>query len=820
MFGMNSRKWASLFTRSPLLCLLFLAATSVPCIQIARHLELQSDFRFLLPQNRPSVVEMNRLIEKVGGVGNLIVAVECEDAKATERFLEDLAVRLRRLPSGYIRYVEYNITESKKFYEDNRFLYMDLEDLQKIYERLDRKIRYEKLRNNPLYFSLDDQKVEFNVDDIEAKYKNRDSSSDYYDGYFFSKDRKLAAFVIKPYGVSTGTAFAKDLIGWVQEGVNDLHPARYHPSMKINYMGKFKDTLDEYDQLRIDTLETLGLCLLLVAVAIFLYFKRIRMVWLPTVPLFLGVAWTFALTALHIGHLNSQTVFLGSIIVGNGVNSGIILMARYLEERRKRSSVENALAVTIDTTWLGTFTAALTTSCSFATLAFATTKGFSEFGFIGGVGMMLCWLATYACLPPLLVLSERIAPIVEEKQDKAQPWGFFLRSLGRVVTRSGFAVRVLGLFLILVSLFAYSQFVRNSMEYNFAKLRNRPQAHEGEKTLAGRVDDIFKQDLSPVVILLQDKAQAPYICDAVMRMESGESESAKTIDTCKTLNSYLPERQEEKLLMIRKVHRLVADRSLNFIDSDFQKNLKDLRSQTDRKALSISDLPVAIKRNFQELDNRLGRIAYVFPRRSTDLSNGKNLIHFADMLSHLRLSDGSVARMSGEAAIFADLLRAIKHDGPLATIASFLIVSLIVILGYRNLTSIIYIVGGLIAGIIFLFGLQAALEIKLNFFNFIALPVTFGIGVEYGVNFWQRYRLEGAGSIPKVLESVGGAIILCSLTTIVGYATLTTARNQALASFGWLGLLGEVACLFAALFMMPAVLQFLEMREGRQSSRR
>ena len=63
------------------------------------------------------------------------------------------------------------------------------------------------------------------------------------------------------------------------------------------------------------------------------------------------------------------------------------------------------------------------------------------------------------------------------------------------------------------------------------------------------------------------------------------------------------------------------------------------------------------------------------------------------------------------------------------------------------------------------------------------------------------------------METVGGAILLCSITTTVGYATLLTAMNQALVSFGWLSLIGELACLAAALVIMPAVLVWVDQKK-------
>ena len=48
-----------------------------------------------------------------------------------------------------------------------------------------------------------------------------------------------------------------------------------------------------------------------------------------------------------VGHLNANTAFLGSIVVGNGINVSIILTARYLEERRRGLAVADATAISL-----------------------------------------------------------------------------------------------------------------------------------------------------------------------------------------------------------------------------------------------------------------------------------------------------------------------------------------------------------------------------------------------------------------------------------------------------------------------------------------
>ena len=116
-------------------------------------------------------------------------------------------------------------------------------------------------------------------------------------------------------------------------------------------------------------------------------------------------------------------------------------------------------------------------------------------------------------------------------------------------------------------------------------------------------------------------------------------------------------------------------------------------------------------------------------------------------------------------------------------------------------------------GVVWLVGYLAIFRIKLNFLNFVALPITFGIGVEYAVNIYQRYQQDGEGSMPEVLQRLGGAVFLCSLTTIIGYAVLAMSRNMALVSFGWAALLGEITCLTAALVSLPAYVIWQERRK-------
>ncbi len=78
------------------------------------------------------------------------------------------------------------------------------------------------------------------------------------------------------------------------------------------------------------------------------------------------------------------------------------------------------------------------------------------------------------------------------------------------------------------------------------------------------------------------------------------------------------------------------------------------------------------------------------------------------------------------------------------------------------------------------------------------------------MNLVQRKVSEPGVSITEVLRTTGGAIVLCSLTTTLGYLALVGSINQAIRSLGVLAALGEIGCLLAAVVVLPAILLWRE----------
>jgi uncharacterized protein len=161
------------------------------------------------------------------------------------------------------------------------------------------------------------------------------------------------------------------------------------------------------------------------------------------------------------------------------------------------------------------------------------------------------------------------------------------------------------------------------------------------------------------------------------------------------------------------------------------------------------------------------------------------------------------------------MIRSILHDGPVATVASLVVVLLFSLLIMRPWTAALSAIATLLVGVVWMMGVAGMAEVRITFLNFIALPITFGIGAEYGLNVAQRYRDDK--DMVRAVGATGAAVALCSWTTIVGYGSLLAASSRALRGFGMMAILGEIACLAAALLALPSFILWWEKRKLKTS---
>lgn len=106
------------------------------------------------------------------------------------------------------------------------------------------------------------------------------------------------------------------------------------------------------------------------------------------------------------------------------------------------------------------------------------------------------------------------------------------------------------------------------------------------------------------------------------------------------------------------------------------------------------------------------------------------------------------------------------------------------------------------------------LGIDFNPLNVMALPVILGTVVDAGAHIVHRFR-EEKGDLGRTLAGSGAAVLLCVLTTIVGFGALMFTSHRGLASFGILLTLGSAWSLLFSLFVLPGILKLVAARQEK-----
>jgi uncharacterized membrane protein YdfJ with MMPL/SSD domain len=276
-------------------------------------------------------------------------------------------------------------------------------------------------------------------------------------------------------------------------------------------------------------------------------------------------------------------------------------------------------------------------------------------------------------------------------------------------------------------------------------------------------------------------------------------------------DNILPPQQAEKIREVEGIRRQLTPATRAAADPQDLERLDRILGNGTLAPITVADLPPSFTVGLREHDGSFGRSVLVFPALSRANWRNENLALFTSQLRALAAQDPQAppARVAGGLPLSADIVSSIRHDGPLASALAFVGVVLLVLAMFGLRRNAMLVLGSLVVAVLWLTASLHVLGVKINFVNFIAFPITFGIGVDYAVNLMSRYAQDGGRDVEAPIRSTGAAVGLCSMTTIIGYSSLLLAKNQGLFLFGLVAVMGELACLATALVLLPAVLKLL-----------
>ena len=770
---------------------------------LASKLEVHGDFSSLLPPDAESVRHLRVIEGRTRVLADYMVGIESDDRAARAA----AGTMLRSLLDGIDHDLVSGITSDnhapRQFAWDNRFLFASLPDLTRARDALERRVA----EANPMYVSLDDVPAGAPVatDDLEAKLDK--AEADARDpGSFISKDGRLQLFIVRTAFTSDDSARGAKLNALIWAAAHDVEA--HVPGVQVGVSGDVITSLIEHGSLLKGILASTLATIALVGAALLLYYRSVLGVGALFWSLSVGVLATFGVTSLTIGHLNIASAFLSSIVIGNGINCGLVLLARYQEELLSTPDPKLALPLAVRGAAPGTLVATLTAVVAYGSLMVTPFRGFRDFGIIGAVGMLLCWVSAFTVMPACLaMLGTRI------HGRSAARLGTLL---DRVLPSNPRVVATIGLFLLVVTAGTTVRYLTHDpLEDDLRNLRSDNAELDALNAWTHKFDEAFGGGLSGgFIVAVDDAKEAPKVATRLKTAGKGKGKPLNEkvlvqdlFSEVTTLDDILPADQMAKLAVLADIRHLLDTSILKHASPEDRTRLAKLRPPDGLRPLVYQDIPDAIAWPFVEKDGTRGRFVLVNTGFGVDLWSLHALERFAAFVRGLKLGPDVV--IGGSSFVFSDMLAAMTHDGPRATATAMVgsVLVVLLVLGFGRDARVTLACAGL--GVMGMLTAAWAMGIKVNFLDFVSLPITIGIGVDYGVNIVARAR-QSVGSHPgrQALRTTGPVVILCSYTTVVGYASLLFSQNRGIHTFGLSAMIGELTCISAAILLAPALLDY------------
>ena len=559
-----------------------------------------------------------------------------------------------------------------------------------------------------------------------------------------------------------------------------------------------------------DVFSTIVGSVVLVSGLFFAGFRRVRPLFSILLVLLLCCLGAVAAGALLFGKLNVVTMGLCSILIGLGVDFGMLLYGAYQAGRRcgldhQESSLDSAGQL-----GRGILFGASTTAAAFLSLLLSESMGFAQLGVLIGIGILLAAVFMLAFF--FVFVGQEHRPVGEDFLLSAtQSYLDRLFTSGKPVALGALAL------LAALTVFAASPVGKIRFDAN-------PQSLEPPNSHAGFALRKIKEKLTngkaePVLAIVQGRDAADFHGQweaAQARWNEAKAKGEIVNATTPAAFAFSPRRIDRNLAQLAAFDLAAARKALNEaleangFDAGPLAGAFDLLAAFEQ--LQHGDrLPLDWRQTLPQssswrfvLDRFLSNTpnigaAYITPQ--------KTIANAGEQAALRRVLDTPEARpwFTGWSYVMADLVPWSQTKLVELSVVMVLFNVALLIFMYRApaplavlMLSLGLSIGAMIAGL-------KLTGQPLNLFNVLAFPLVLGVGVDYGIYVVLAVRQRGKA--PHAVASIVKPVLLSGLTTIAGFGSLGWANHPALSSLGLVCAMGVACSLFSTLFfILPAYL--------------
>ena len=548
-----------------------------------------------------------------------------------------------------------------------------------------------------------------------------------------------------------------------------------------------------------DLVTLLSLCIVIILITYFLFFRSFRGVLIPFSMSVIGIIWTLGWMAYNGYQLTLVTLLTPCLVLILGSSYSIHMLSEYLFEAKHLDKDKKQLSIASCTNIYRTILlAGTTTLVGFISLTFANTQAFKDFGLCIAVGVAFCVILSLTYLPAILAI---ITPPKEKKIKHSTNSLFtrFVKKLSIFSTKYYLVAIIITLIIAVVFLCTKNkiQYDSNYMSYfprtdeiiqenvYFAQTMGGTdpfyltiRAPEGESGYFLRPDvlkKVFNYEetvLANCPDIVQSLSFTQYIA-FINRIYSGTRE--------------IPDSKG----MINTIYRYVAMMK-NQLDTD----ALNLIINEDATQMTLS------MRNYDSVEQDLQTTA-----------SSKRIAKVLDEYRYL-LPEGTSSRISCYAYDLARGNDIVMKDQSFTTMLSFIAVFIIALIAFRSfkfsLGVMIPVAFGIMTNYVFMWLFSISFDLVTVGFSSIAI----GIGIDDALHFTVRYKNRKKEAphesvqdrLQYTIQRTGKPIIETTVAIVAGMLALCFGSYAPIKYFGLIMCITLLSTNLATLFALPAYL--------------
>ena len=662
------------------------------------------------------------------------------------------------------------------------------------------------------------------------------------DGYLVSDDGSLLFILLNPQETEGDFAGSKNAIDGIRSIAKELAPD--FPEITVGMTGGEVISSDEMFTTHSDVKNASKYALIGVALLFMIFYRGVTEPLLAVFTLLVSIAWAMGYTTLVVGHLNIISVVFTTILIGLGIDFGIHILCRYREERRLGNGVCLAMRNTLQQTGRGNLAGAVTTAIAFGAMVFTDFVGIVELGIIAAGGIVLCWLGMVLLLPALISLEERwrkpehTQPARVEKRDAwfermySHYYVIIFVFLG-VLIGCGYASKDLYFDYNLLNMQAKGT---EAVHFEMKIIENAKRASWNAALIADNLQDakakyrVLKAmpsvgKVESLLMAIPDNQEArieevKMLAPLIDSFEAQPKDEPFSLEALRdTLNKirfkfrkkekegeqdkvYEASRQARQLeVVLKNTDPKTATKLLQGFSQtlfvDYRNKIADLKRSVHPDPVNEDDLPQDLKDRFVSTDGKYLLLVYpdinIWEREAME-----------KFLYEMRTIDPDV---TGNAVHMFESSRLMIDAYIRAGLYALAAIFLYLMLTLRNIRTTLLVLLPTLAGAILTLGLMRLTGVQFNLANLVILPLILGIGVVDGVHILHRNREEPECGKNVISKSTGQAVILTSLTTMIGFGSLMVADHQGVYSVGLVLTLGVGSCMITSITLLPALMK-------------